>query len=102
MSPLELKESFLNAQVNKVQNSQTAGKVTASDLKAQGASFEEILEKAKGSSGSVKFSKHANERLQSRQIELSSEQYERLEGAVKKASGKGIKDSLVMMDDFAF
>lgn len=47
------------------------------------------------------FSKHANQRLQSRNIELSSEQKLKLNQGIENASAKGIKDSLVLMDDVA-
>ena len=62
-------------------------------------SFAEILEQT---TSEVKFSKHANERLQSRNIDLSDSQKERLNQAVKTAGEKGIKESLVMLDDLAF
>ena len=61
--------------------------------------FAEILEQT---TPEVKFSKHANERLQSRNIDLSDSQKERLNQAVKTAGEKGIKESLVMLDDLAF
>lgn len=50
----------------------------------------------------LKFSKHANERLAKRNIDLSDSQLERLEMGAKKASEKGINESLVMVDDLAF
>ena len=62
-------------------------------------SFAEILEQT---NSEVKFSKHASERLQSRNIDLSESQKERLNQAVKTAGEKGIKESLVMLDDLAF
>ena len=62
-------------------------------------SFARILEQT---TSEVKFSKHANERLQSRNIDLSESQKERLNQAVKTAGEKGIKESLVMLDDLAF
>lgn len=49
----------------------------------------------------VKFSKHANLRLSSRNIELSNEQIERVNDGVTKAKAKGIRDSLVLVDDVA-
>lgn len=67
-------------------------------------SFNDIL-KAKTeytTSTEVKFSKHAANRLTDRNISLSSEQMERLNGAAKKASEKGIKESLVLVDSLAF
>lgn len=66
-------------------------------------SFKEILdskqfEKASG----LKFSKHANQRLATRNINLSAEQMERLENGTTKAREKGIRESLVMVDNMAF
>ena len=76
---------------------------TAAKLQQQGKSFAEILEQTKaGALEELKFSKHANERLVSRNIDLSAEQKERLSQAVKSAEAKGIKESLVMMDNLAF
>ena len=81
----------------------TPKKTTAASLRQQGKSFAEILEQTKTTaSEDVKFSKHANERLISRNIDLSDAQKERLNQAVKSAEAKGIKESLVMMDNLAF
>ena len=69
----------------------------------KGQSFAEILEQKKiAERGELKFSKHASERLVSRNIDLSETQKERLNQAVKAAEAKGIKESLVMMDNLAF
>ncbi len=65
-----------------------------------GKSFTEILDSLKAKD--LVFSKHANERLKSRNIDLSHEQLERLNDGTVKAGEKGIKESLVMVDDFAF
>ena len=66
-------------------------------------SFAEIFEqKAIAEKGELKFSKHASERLSSRNIDLSEAQKERLSQAVQAAEAKGIKESLVMMDNLAF
>jgi flagellar operon protein len=51
---------------------------------------------------SVKFSKHANERLNTRNINLDDEQMERLEKGMNKAKEKGMRDPLVMVDNIAF
>lgn len=68
------------------------------------ASFQELLfKKQELQAGSeLKFSKHANERLLMRNIDLSAEQIERLESGARKAGEKGIKESLVMVDNLAF
>ena len=50
----------------------------------------------------LKFSKHAALRLEDRNISLSDNQMERLNDATKKASEKGIKESLVIVDSLAF
>ena len=41
-------------------------------------------------------------RLQSRKIELSNEQKERLENGAEKAEAKGMKESLVIVDSYSF
>lgn len=89
----QMRGQFLNA-------GKTAGQ-GASEM--QGQSFAEILElKKTAGSTELKFSKHASERLVSRNIDLSEAQKERLNHAVKAAEAKGIKESLVMMDNLAF
>lgn len=64
-------------------------------------SFREVLDSIQSGQELV-FSKHANERLQSRNIDLSDSQLERLQTGTKRAGEKGIKESLVMVDDLAF
>ena len=49
----------------------------------------------------VQFSKHANTRLSDRNIELNPAQMQRLEQGVQKAQTKGIRDSLVLIDNIA-
>ncbi len=69
----------------------------------EGLSFEELLkQKELQSTGCLKFSKHAMNRLADRNIELSDNQLERLETGTKKAGQKGIRDSLVIVDELAF
>ncbi len=68
-------------------------------------SFDKILQEKQGNTNllnGVKFSKHANERLASRKIDLSETQLERLASGTKKAREKGINESLVMVDNIAF
>jgi flagellar operon protein len=68
---------------------------------APDTSFQKILEQQFTCQG-LKFSKHAYERLTSRNIDLTKEQLERLETGAKKAFEKGINESLVMVDNLAF
>jgi flagellar operon protein len=66
-------------------------------------SFQDILSSAsEKSTQGLKFSKHANARLATRNINLSEDQMERLESGTTKAREKGIRESLVMVDDLAF
>jgi flagellar operon protein len=51
---------------------------------------------------SLKFSNHAMKRLESRNIQLSPNELNKIQTAVDKAQSKGSKDSLVMMDSTAF
>lgn len=53
-------------------------------------------------SGELKFSKHALNRLNDRNIQLNTEQLDRLNDGAKKAGEKGIRDSLVIVDQLAF
>ena len=68
--------------------------------------FQSYLEQAEGKrlfrDGNVKFSKHAANRLSTRNIELSDTQMQRLEEGTRRAGEKGIKDSLVLVDSLAF
>ena len=67
-------------------------------------SFKEILEQTaeKADVIDLKFSKHAVNRLADRKIELTDSQLERLSEGTAKAGEKGIKESLVLMDELAF
>lgn len=65
-------------------------------------SFDEILNSKTMVPEGLKFSKHANQRLASREIDLSITQLERLENGTKMAREKGIQESLVMVDNLAF
>ncbi len=67
-----------------------------------GKSFQEILESTQSSSREVRFSKHAAQRLSDRDIELTQNQKERLQAGAAKASQKGIRESLVLVDQLAF
>lgn len=64
--------------------------------------FHSILYKKIEQVPKLTFSKHANERLLDRNIKLSEQQLKRLEDGVSKAEKKGIKESLVLMDEIAF
>jgi len=111
---------LLQLQNSQLKSSKSAEKNTT----AQGLSFQDILNSKSGQglnsskiSGSqaanetveradqvtaLKFSKHAVNRLNDRNIDLSQEMMERLNAGVQSAGEKGIKESLVMVDRLAF
>lgn len=88
----------MTQQLNSVKSSQASAKQLSS------TPFSEILKSTQAAveTSELKFSKHANERLASRNIDLTDEQMARLESGAKKAGEKGINESLVMVDDLAF
>ena len=64
--------------------------------------FNQILEKIQNKDVDIKFSKHATERLNSRNMNLTNDEITRLKSAFNKAESKGVKDALILMDDKAF
>jgi flagellar operon protein len=50
----------------------------------------------------LSFTKHAQMRMSERNINLTERHLERLDQAVKKAGQKGVKDTLILMDQMAF
>lgn len=67
----------------------------------QNSGFGKILNEQINKNSGLKFSKHAEFRLHTRNINLSGLQIDRINQAVTKAEGKGVKDSLILMDDIA-
>ena len=64
--------------------------------------FRQILDNIKSKDDEIKFSKHATERLNSRNLNLSIDDMNRLKSAINKAESKGVNDALILMDDIAF
>jgi flagellar operon protein len=81
--------------INQAQQTQSVQKTTSTD----GSSFADQL---KNADQSVKFSNHAQKRLDLRSIELDKGSMDRLSTAVDKAQAHGAKESLILMDDLAF
>ena len=61
-----------------------------------GSSFNQLLQQE---ISGVKFSLHALQRLNSRKIQLDSNQLNKLSQAVEKAAQKGANESLILMND---
>lgn len=81
--------------IGPVNKPQQAGQTVKNSTFKQ-ALFREMLEAQE-----IKFSRHAQERLEARKIALNKEQVSRLRGAVEKAQAKGARESLILIDDLA-
>lgn len=63
------------------------------------SAFQDLLDKELNNT--VQFSRHARERLNSRNIRLDAEDMDKLNQAVSQAREKGSRDSLILMKDLA-
>lgn len=72
------------------------------NLQNTNRSFEEVLQQINSKNSEIKFSKHAIERMDSRNIQLNEAEFAKLENAMTKAENKGIKEALILMDNKAF
>jgi flagellar operon protein len=64
-------------------------------METTGGGFEQALNQALDG---VKFSQHALQRLQTRNIKMSATQMDQLKNAVDKAAQKGARESLILMN----
>lgn len=64
-------------------------------------SFAQVLEQVVENQ-EVKFSKHALQRLEARNIQLNSMEVQKIKDALNKAQQKGIKETLIIMDQKTF
>ena len=63
--------------------------------------FDSLLQQQIYKQTEVKFSKHALDRLQSRDIKLTKEDISKINDAVNKAAEKGVKEALIIMGNTA-
>ena len=80
----------------------SAAKSNSAANKAATSSSELSFADALSQTQSVRFSNHAQKRLEARNINLTDDGINRLSNAVDKAEKRGGKESLVMVDDMAF
>ena len=85
---------------------QMAGQVTGLQKEKEAAkspvSFQDVFSGKAIEQNGLKFSKHASIRMSDRGMEMTVEQKARLENGARMAAEKGIKDSLVLIDNMAF
>lgn len=92
----QLQDQYLRQNKNTVNTEKS--NVSFQDILKQKTTPQSIAPQA----GTLKFSKHASSRLSDRNIELTQGQMERLSEGTQKASAKGIRESLVLVDSLAF
>jgi flagellar operon protein len=63
------------------------------------SSFQEVFQKQ---ISELKFSQHAQQRMKTRNIQLSSQDMQKLNTALDRAAQKGAKESLFVMNNLAF
>ena len=101
LSGLQIQEALLNqTNVRDNRNLQNTSSVQTGFDNILNRKIEEKI--SNDSEGDVKFSKHAMNRLENRNISLSDMQMNRLNEGTRKAGEKGIKESLVLVDELAF
>lgn len=94
---MDIRNNFASIEQVQLQYLNNQSQKTSDSSSESSISFADVLE-----GKSIKFSKHADERLATRNINLTSQQVERLREGTKKAEEKGINESLVLMDNLAF
>ncbi|MCK8823547.1 TIGR02530 family flagellar biosynthesis protein [Fuchsiella alkaliacetigena] len=94
------KRIYGNQPLEQLQNPQQQ-KRTQPGSGAKGSFNEVLQEKLKQKSG-IKFSGHAKQRLNSRNIDLTPQDLNKLEQAVDKAEDKGAKESLILVNEVAY
>ena len=102
LSNLQIQEAILASQSPKEisRNEEIADQVSFNDILKK--KLEKNRSDPKDRIQDIMFSKHAINRLESRNISLTDSQMDRLNEGTKKAGEKGIKESLVLVDELAF
>ncbi len=86
--------------VKQLQNSKLDKSNSNENIKGTNT-FQDILSNAVDSNEKIEFSKHAKLRMMDRNINISPSQMKRIENGMVQARDKGIKDSLVLVDNLA-
>jgi flagellar operon protein len=99
MNRLDLR--LLNNQIKINSNSNTIKPIKANENQKK-LSFEEVLKNVAKNNSEIKFSKHAIERMNKRNIKLSDNDIDKIKNAINKAGEKGVKEALILMNNTAF
>ena len=91
---------YNNRPIPGIPSIKTPGELQNRQNVQQNGSFADILQNKLNQD--VKISKHAQLRMEMRNVSLTDAQRQKLSEAVNKADTKGIRDTLVIMDKMAF
>ncbi|MBI9044900.1 MAG: hypothetical protein JEZ06_10460 [Anaerolineaceae bacterium] len=91
-----MENKIYSNRINQVASQAAASKQNQADVQEIQDSFTSHLNER------IKFSNHAQKRLERRSIDLNEGDINRLATAVEKAEAHGGKESLILMDDLAF
>lgn len=96
MSDRIIAHQFATGRTGPLQVHRTTNRSNTLGANPNGVSFKEMLDREQ-----LKFSTHAQQRLEQRGIVLMPDQLSRIASAVDQAAAKGAKDSLVLFNDIA-
>lgn len=103
MSIVDIENRILSSQTTPVKPGGTPGTQSGA-VKPNGPSFGQVLADqlaAGAAQAKLKFSGHAQQRLASRQINLTDDDLQKIGDAVTRAAAKGARESLVLTDKAA-
>lgn len=103
MSNIEISRNYI--QISKTTNTNTQAAQSVQKLvngQGQNVDFRTLLQQQLQTNEKVTFSKHAQQRVSDRQIDISSNILEKLNDAVSRARAKGVKDALILSGDSMF
>jgi len=86
---------------NRINGIDNSKKNIQSNKSTNGNSFKDVMNQL-SKNEKVNFSKHAMQRLEKRNINLTTEDINKITDAVNIAKEKGVKDALIIMGDNAF
>ncbi|MDP4109843.1 MAG: TIGR02530 family flagellar biosynthesis protein [Bacillota bacterium] len=101
MSDIQFQKNFsaFIGNVGPVSPQTEAGKTQNTDRDGE---FYKLFEKMLGDKPKLTISKHAQSRMETRNIEMTPQLAAKLNDAVDRAKGKGVKDALIFTDQTAF
>lgn len=101
MDNLKIRQINSRIQGNRPLNSNSSKSNLTNSQNVNQKTFEEVFQNVQ-SNDDVKFSKHAKERIESRNIEIKIDDMKKINSAVDKAKSKGVNTALILMRDTAF